>query len=464
MNLIILLVLLLSGIYCLEGMTFSPYYDDDASQLQPPDPWIQTPSYAPTPGDFGRDRTPSVFCPSPEHVLDEPYTPLHQSQPNHLGFFQEPEERTTRQHRGKPCIHYTIEWKVTLNNRTVSKDTEQDLAVAPSSHWAKITQDAENVMRRKIRHNQRVRSDDTTVRVSVNERGQSDLNKRFDGTNIDWKPIEKQLLMWGNLFHIGKKLKLFISINYIEDSGPPLSRNTDKRGKSSVTRRMLTERDAQIDAEQASGQRPYWREVYQTMRCPGPPCRHEGQYCWLDPVGKKHYKLRTHHLRRLVKYVEGGGILDTHDDIPDDVREQLYAEEALRLEKQKNPKHSASGSICPPININVLPAQSSQSLTDRSVTAEQSSSSPNCIDSVDIPGFLDDAVEEYANWHLSRVGREIYRDHIKKARDVALENGLDLQQVSKEDPDFFVKQGVIIGVARRFVSDIRDWANQYRHD
>lgn len=139
----------------------------------------------------------------------------------------------------------------------MSKDTEQDLAVAPSSHWAKITQDAENVMRRKIRHNQHVRSDDTTVRVSVNERGQSDLNKRFDGTNIDWKPIEKQLLMWGNLFHIGKKLKLFISINYIEDSGPPLSRNIDKRGKSSVTKRMLTERDAQIDAEQASGQHPY---------------------------------------------------------------------------------------------------------------------------------------------------------------------------------------------------------------
>ncbi|KAB8227930.1 uncharacterized protein BDW43DRAFT_316341 [Aspergillus alliaceus] len=202
---------------------------------------------------------------------------------------------------------------------------------------------------------------------------------------------------------------------------------------------MLTERDAQIDAEQASGQCLFWREVYQMMRCPGPPCRHEGQYCWLDPVGKKHYKLRTHHLRGLVKYIEGGGILDTHDDL---LTTSVNSSIQGRHNALKNTKRS------------------SQILSDKPIAAEQLSSSPDCIDTVDIPGFLDDAVEEYANWHLSRVSRELYRDHIKKARDVALENGFDLKQISGENPDFFVKQGVVIGVARRFVSDIQNWINQ----
>lgn len=97
-----------------------------------------------------------------------------------------------------------------------------------------------------------------------------------------------------------------------------LLRNVVKRGPASVTKSMLTERDLLIDAERASGQPSVWRDAYRTMRCPGPPCQHEGQYCWQDPVEKKHYKLRTHHLKSLVKFVERGGIIESHDDVPED--------------------------------------------------------------------------------------------------------------------------------------------------
>ena len=123
----VLLTRILGGIYCLEGMTFR-----DDPQINQSGSWSQTLSFAPTPGDFSRERTPSVFCPSPEHVLDDPHTPFGQSQPNQLGFFQEP-ERNIRLQSEQSYIHYMIEWKVTLNNRTVSKDTEQDLVIAPSS-------------------------------------------------------------------------------------------------------------------------------------------------------------------------------------------------------------------------------------------------------------------------------------------------------------------------------------------
>jgi len=43
----------------------------------------------------------------------------------------------------------------------------------------------------------------------------------------------------------------------------------------------------------------------------------------------------------------------------------------------------------------------------------------------------------------------------QKVCDMALEDGLDLEQVYKDqDPGFIVKQGVKRGTARRFIRDI----------
>jgi hypothetical protein len=166
-------------------------------------------------------------------------------------------------------------------------------------------------------------------------------------------------------------------------------------------------------------------------------------------------------LKAIIKYVEQGGILDTHDDVPDNVREQLYAEEHQRLSKaNKSPNNLTTGSTTlPPININVLPTQSSQPLISSSWGTEATSISSQAT-YLDIPGPLEAAVEEYSGWHLSRVNSDSYKENIKKARDIALDNCLDLGQIQGENPDFFVKQGVKIGVARRFVSDIRLWLEE----
>jgi hypothetical protein len=47
----------------------------------------------------------------------------------------------------------------------------------------------------------------------------------------------------------------------------------------------------------------------------------------MDPLGGKHYQLKTYHLNRLVTHVEKGGVLDGHRDVLETVREEFYMEE-----------------------------------------------------------------------------------------------------------------------------------------
>lgn len=286
------------------------------SQYQLPGSWDRNSQYAPTPGDFGRTPSPSLSTCSGR--FPERSSIPQQSEPAQFGFLPlaDWEEGRTYNEQSPTYLQYLIEWRVALNNRVVAKDTEQDLVLAPSSYWEQVLRGKlDDVLGRKVSRSRRVRSDDTSIIVSVNDRSQRDLTKLFKKTDVDWKAVEKQLLMWGNLYRLGKKLRLSISFNYIEDSNPGTSKSTDKRGPSSVTRRILAEQDSQIDAERVSGHPSVWRDVYRVMRCPGPPC-HLGPYCWQDPQGRKHYRLRTSHLTSLVKYVEQGGILETHDDVP----------------------------------------------------------------------------------------------------------------------------------------------------
>lgn len=437
--------------------------DDTNSVIQ----WDQSSQYAPTPGFWGRgSATPSVISSvaTDRHLGDdlpafEP--PLTKAGRLPLLDFAEWSERNTYDEQPPSCIHYSIEWKVTLNNRIVAKDTEQDLVLGPRNYWRLFLEPKLIELIGKKFPRKRVKSDDTTIVVSVNQRSQRDLTRRFDQTDIDWSAIEKQLLDWGELFATGKKLRLSISFGYIEHdhSATAIPLSAEKRGWSSATQRMLLARDTQINAEESSSeQASVWKHVYSVMRCPGPPCE-LGPHCWRDPFGKKHYKVGTHHLRSLIKYVEQGGELNTHDDVPHDIRENLYHEEQQRLDRGSVSRQSANGNSCPPINItNVLPSQSipsaSPPLSAQTVAMQDS----GCLN---IPGLRDVAVEEYSDWQQSQVGNEILKGEFRKARDTALSDGLDLGQIFKDqDSSFFIKQGVKRGIARRFVTDIEYWVKR----
>jgi hypothetical protein len=287
------------------------------------------------------------------------------------------------------------------------KDTEQDVVLAPADYWEHVLQPKlESFLRKK---NSALQSENTTVAVSVTARSIPLLTKLFDDTAIDWPVIEKQLVAWGELFRVGKKLRLNLSFNYVDSalSSTTSSRRIDKRGSSSTTRQMLTERAAQLDAEQEStGQPSIWRKVYDLMRCPGRPTCGLEPHCWCDPVGKKHYKLSTHHMRSLITYVQQGNTLQTHDDVPEDFREQLYAEEQQSLERHRKAT-SASTAVLPPNITNVLPG--SYQAPPHSVSSPAGTPTPDMpsnsapINCLHIPGPRDEAVEDYCAWQQSQV-------------------------------------------------------------
>jgi len=57
----------------------------------------------------------------------------------------------------------------------------------------------EALLSKKIHNSKRIRPDDSSVVVSVNERSERDLIRRFDEVHVDWLVVEKQLLGWGEL-------------------------------------------------------------------------------------------------------------------------------------------------------------------------------------------------------------------------------------------------------------------------
>ncbi|CAN9211453.1 unnamed protein product [Alternaria alternata] len=318
---------------------------------------------------------------------------------------------------------YSIEWKIAVNNRAVAKDTEQDIVLAPAVYWRMYLQEkVEKLVDKKLPRSSHVELDDVGVVASVKDRSESDLTKRFDDMDIDWSVIERQFVRWSEPFRAGRKLKVNLTFNYIDSASSSANRGT-KRG-SYATQRMLADRASQLDAEQSSGQPSAWVDIYTLMRYPGPPCS-LGPHCWRDPFGKQHYKLSTHHLRALVKLVEQGHRLQSHDDVPENIREQLVA----------------PTSSFPPIAINnVMPSLASDSPSTASVnsasTFRQRLSGSKYLD---IPGPRDIAVAAYSDWQQGKVVDQMLQLEYQKACDATLQDGLDLEQVFEDqDTDFFI--------------------------
>ena len=350
------------------------------------------------------------------------------------------------------CIHYRLEWKLTLNKRTVAKQTEKDLVVAPSDFWteklsSKITAIAQST-------GKTCEPSATIMALSVNERNEDPVNNYYPQLDIDWPDVERQLQAWGHLLRIGKKLKIEIAFNYIESGKAATGHG--------ATATQLADNNTRLAAEQAVSGRPdVWRDVFRIFRCEGQLC--DGEYCWQDSTaGNKHYKFLHHQLRDLVRLKQRGGKLDSHDDVPEEIRKQLRAVEHGRpARRKKNDAGAFPPSHTPVVINNYIPAQpgqASQALIEASLPV----GSGNEQFRLSIPGLRDDAVTAYCEWHCSKVRSQRQKKQYESARDLTLEFGLDLELVEEDkDAQFYIDHGIMEGVARRWVRDVKAFLKEH---
>jgi hypothetical protein len=154
--------------------------------------------------------------------------------------------------------------------------------------------------------------------------------------------------------------------------------------------------------------------------------------------------------------------LETHDDVPENVREELYAEEQKSLERHQ--KASGTSAATPPaIHItNVLPPPSDPTSHLASLAGTPVPDMPSrhsATDRLNIPGFRDDAVKEYCAWQQSQVKEPALKAEYQTACGVILEEDMNLELIREvPDPDFLVERGIKRGIARQVVRDIDHWA------
>ncbi|KAJ5778447.1 hypothetical protein N7520_001693 [Penicillium odoratum] len=114
----------------------SQYHVDHESQSIEHEVWEHNSDYVPTPGYCVSPYVArSALSLSPSSVLENSGDPKSNRGLYPLRFLplHEWEEGRAYDKDLLACIHYRIEWRVTVNNREVSIDTEEDVVLAPSA-------------------------------------------------------------------------------------------------------------------------------------------------------------------------------------------------------------------------------------------------------------------------------------------------------------------------------------------
>lgn len=367
------------------------------------------------------------------------------------------------------AIRYTIEWKAVLKTKRIGTNTEEDVFLAPKAFWdASLRQKVDDSLDREFSPQERPELGSTIVVVSVNKRAERGLTKEFVGSDIDWTLVAEKLESWADHFRDGKRLTVRITFRFRPRATAPQTR-AGGRGRQSATRRMRHEQALQRDAEEhVSGEAAPWRTVYDMMRCPGRPCLNNQGWCWRDPHGGRHHKLLTVHLRRLVEHVKESNKFESHSDVPDTIRQQLYAEAVQRAARHQHRNTGHPPSVMPymqeptptptqtPGTMHYSPAQ--EVLPSGGIAA-----APTSLQSLDVPGPQEDAISDYVAWHQSKASTPEWTSQFAKAGEVLLEEGFNLDLFYQTKPfDLLRNQGVSRGITLSFHRDIPTWLPGYR--
>jgi hypothetical protein len=113
--------------------------------------------------------------------------------------------------------------------------------------------------------------------------------------------------------------------------------------------------------------------------------------------------------------MQSGRVLQSHENVPGLIREQIYRADRQRLDRPRRHNGSTPETSCPPINItNVLPTQTPLAARSSTPPAPENTTPSIGLSDLQIPGLLDDAVRENSIWKQSPLSDEALKTEVKK--------------------------------------------------
>ena len=408
----------------------------------------------------------------PRHDTDHARR-LASTQPPKLGFLpprEWDEEKDYGEEDPPRYIAYQVDWKVQVHRRKRTEKKGQLTVLSPASFWKKcLKRQIEAVEKNKKFAQNGIAVDGTDVTLSITERSESDKAWPFQGKNVKWSEIEKQLVRWFRQYP-KKKIRLEVVINYEHDDdcgGASQRGGRSAKRSGTVSEQMHDDRATLIANEQReTGRQPFWPEIFAKFRCiDNGPCKsnNQGGHCWADPDTGEHVPLNQDEMMRLVELRKSGCLFETHADMPEDMRRRLRAKQPRQKDKKNMP---------PQITINnILPDPKENTGAEKAaVIATRTVENAHAVfaDDVDLTGLAEENIDgelfAYCEWQQSLYSTDVWKGAMKRATDIALAQGLDLRQIFLDhNPDSFTREGVEPGAARRYIDFIPRWLAQRRN-
>ena len=91
----------------------------------------------------------------------------------------------------------------------------------------------------------------------------------------------------------------------------------------------------------------------------------------------------------------------------------------------------------------------------------KSGSNP-ATDPLELPSPLDKAMQDYSEWHKTRVSDPLWKADIDNACDVVLAQRRNLRQIYADRDTFLREKDIPVGVAKRFADDVPLWNKKRR--
>ncbi|RFU73472.1 hypothetical protein TARUN_8780 [Trichoderma arundinaceum] len=355
------------------------------------------------------------------------------------------------------CFTFTVVWKLQLRKgrmMTLTGDTVEDVNVASGAFWSNTLKlELLAVVEEKAPHPQ-YKPDETRITVSTSKRSQHDFQKRFTGLNIDWNLVDSKLQSWSNQ---GNSLIVEIWFIYKENQLD----TTNKVGKTGrgATNKQLAARDKLIAQQEASGVRPVWKDVYELFECSSAVCPNRGFSCWREPSDKRHIKLDSDTMEKLVDFAEEGNKLETHDDVPERIRELIYRHREEE-ETRKRLKRKASDPL--PTTIHICCSDHQDKGSADSARNPQKAAGPARLK---FPMPIDEAPKSYSDWLCSQVANNAWQGAYRLASQITIDKGYHLGRMYEAqavDAKMLVTCGVLPGIALQFVGRVKEWLDELR--